>query len=49
MLPGVSIGDHSVVGAGAVVTKSFPSRSIIAGNPACLVGQVKCEDDWIRH
>ncbi|OYX61162.1 MAG: hypothetical protein B7Y89_13985 [Novosphingobium sp. 32-60-15] len=49
VLPGVSIGDHSVVGAGAVVTKSFPSRSIIAGNPACLVGQVKCEDDWIRH
>ena len=34
VLDGVSLGDHCVVGAGAVVTKSFPARSKIAGVPA---------------
>lgn len=35
VLPGVVLGDHTTVGAGAVVTKSFPEgHCIIAGNPA---------------
>lgn len=34
ILPGVTIGDHVVVGAGSVVTKNIPSHSIVAGNPA---------------
>lgn len=37
ILPGVSIGSHSIVGGGAVVTKSFPEYSIIGGNPAKLI------------
>lgn len=37
ILPGVEIGDGSIVGAGAVVTKSVPARSIVAGNPARVV------------
>jgi len=38
ILKGVTIGKGSVVGAGAVVTKSVPQDSIVAGNPAKIVG-----------
>ena len=34
ILPGVEIGDHCIVAAGAVVSKSVPSHSLLAGNPA---------------
>lgn len=37
ILKGVSIGDDSIVALGAVVTKSCPANSIIAGNPAKIV------------
>lgn len=34
ILAGVEIGDYCIVGAGSIVTKSFPSYYILAGNPA---------------
>lgn len=37
VLGGVEIGPDCVVGAGAVITKSFPAGSVIAGNPARLL------------
>lgn len=40
ILKGVVLDAFTVVGAGAVVTKSFPSHSIIAGCPAKTIGRV---------
>lgn len=37
ILPGVEIGDNTVIGAGSVVTKSIPSHSIAVGNPCKVI------------
>ncbi|MEB4589562.1 DapH/DapD/GlmU-related protein [Candidatus Thiothrix sp. Deng01] len=37
ILPGVTIGDQVIVGAGSVVTRDVPAHSIVAGNPAKVV------------
>ena len=37
ILPGVSIGDNSVIAANAVVTRDVPSFSFVAGNPANVI------------
>lgn len=39
ILPGVTLGDHCVVGTRSVVTHSFPAYSMIAGSPARVVKQ----------
>jgi len=41
ILPNVTIGPNSVVGAGSVVTKDVPPNSIVAGNPARVINTVK--------
>ena len=37
ILPGVTIGDNVVIGAGSVVTKDIPSNVVVAGNPAKII------------
>jgi acetyltransferase-like isoleucine patch superfamily enzyme len=37
LLRGVSIGDNSIVGTSAVVTRSFPANTVLAGVPASLL------------
>jgi maltose O-acetyltransferase len=37
ILKGVSIGNHSVIGAGSIVTRSIPEGVIAAGNPAHVI------------
>lgn len=37
IMPGITIGNHSIVAAGAVVTKDVPDNVIVAGNPAKVI------------
>jgi acetyltransferase-like isoleucine patch superfamily enzyme len=48
VLPGVEIGDHSIVGAGAVVSRTLPPRCVAAGVPARVLSTFDCPDDWKR-
>ncbi|WP_220453485.1 acyltransferase [Bacteroides intestinalis] len=44
VMPGVTIGNHVIVAAGSIVTKSIPAGCIVAGNPARIIGTI---DDYI--
>lgn len=37
ILPGVTVGENSIVGAGSVVTKDVPANTVVAGNPAKFI------------
>jgi len=43
LLCGVTVGEHSIVGAGSVVTKDVPAYSIVAGNPARVLRRIEKE------
>ena len=46
---GVTIGNHSVVAGGSVVTKSIPPYSVAAGNPAKVIKQYDfTKQEWVR-
>lgn len=47
VVPGVSIGKHSVIGAGAVVTKDIPDDVVAVGNPCRVIRKIT-EDDKIN-
>ena len=45
ILPGVTIGDHSVIGAGSVVTKDIPAGVVAAGNPCRVLREIGPHDE----
>jgi UDP-2-acetamido-3-amino-2,3-dideoxy-glucuronate N-acetyltransferase len=41
LLPGITIGERAMVGAGAVVTKSVPAGVVVVGNPARILRSIE--------
>lgn len=41
ILPGITIGDNTIIGAGSVVTKNMPANVIAAGNPCRIIRENK--------
>jgi maltose O-acetyltransferase len=44
VLPGITIGDNAVIGAGSVVTKDIPSGVVAVGNPCRVIREITDED-----
>lgn len=49
IIAGVTIGEHAVVGAGAVITKDVPAYSIVAGNPGRVLKQFASKDQLVGY
>jgi maltose O-acetyltransferase len=49
VLPGSTIGDHTVVGARSVVKGELPPRVLAVGNPAKVVKELEIPDGWRRE
>ena len=44
MVPGVTIGDNTIIGTGSIVTKDVPSNVIAAGNPCKVIREITDKD-----
>lgn len=45
ILPGVTLGENCLIGAGSVVVKDVPDNAVVAGNPAKVMRYLECEHD----
>ncbi len=51
LLPHITIGENSLVGAGSVVTRDVPPRAVVVGSPARVIGDVddlECQFDIVK-
>lgn len=48
VMPGITIGDHSVIGAGTIVTKDVPPHSLVVGNPGKIIRTDIMTEHWGR-
>lgn len=45
VLPGVTIGDNTVIGAGSIVTRDIPANVVAVGNPCRVIKQIDGKED----
>lgn len=48
ILTGASIGDHSVIAAGSVVSGRIPGRTVAGGAPARVIREIDVPEGWVR-
>jgi maltose O-acetyltransferase len=49
ILPGVTIGDNSVIAAKSTVNKNVPSNVLAGGSPAKVIRELEIEEGWVRE
>ena len=49
LLPGVTIGENSVIGAGSVVTRPIPPNCVAVGNPCRVIRYFDTDREWWQH
>ncbi|TFE28177.1 DapH/DapD/GlmU-related protein [Cohnella luojiensis] len=49
ILPGVRIGENSVIAAGSIVTRDIPDNVLAGGTPARVIREIHVPEDWIRR
>ena len=48
VLAGVEVGERTLIGAGAVLTRSVPANCVVAGNPARVIRHFdRTRDEWV--
>ena len=48
ILPNTRIGAHSIIGAGSVVRGNIPPYSVVRGNPAEVIGDIRRQGRWAK-
>lgn len=43
------VGEYCIVSAGAVITRELPSRCLLAGNPAVVIKELRCDAEGLRE
>lgn len=51
VVPGVTIGDNTIIGTGSIVTKDIPSNVITVGNPCKVIKEITDKDktDYLQR
>jgi len=49
LLPGTKIGNHVIIGAGSIVRGTIADYSIVAGNPAVVIGDIRTLAEKIKR
>lgn len=49
ILPGIQVGDHSVIGANAVVTKDVPEYAVVGGVPAKIIKKLNGKSETMNR